>query len=171
MMASVDLIGFIYFISEMYINDCILYAKGNTQFLERLEILFKRFQGKNIFLKASKCEFGLATVEYIGRQISKDGIAMSDTKINSVVDFPKPLNNTNLRSFRGLANYFVPNHSDVVNPLHNIIDYSASKQAKLTRIKAGEKAFTDINLLISKNPTLYFISDTAPIILMTDASD
>jgi RNase adaptor protein for sRNA GlmZ degradation len=132
------------------------------------------FKSKKNFLKASKCEFGLATVEYIGRQISKDGIAMSDTKINSVVDFPKPFNNTNLRSFRGLANYFrdfVPNHSDVVNPLHNIIDYSASKQAKLTRIKAGEKAFTDINLLISKSPTLYFISDTAPIILMTDASD
>jgi hypothetical protein len=96
MMASVVLIGLIYFICEMYIDDCILYAKGNAQFLERLEILFKRFQDKDIFLKASKCKFGLATVEYIGRQISKDGITMSDTKINSVVDFPKPLNNTNV---------------------------------------------------------------------------
>jgi transposase InsO family protein len=174
MMASVILIGLIYFICEMYIDDCILYAKGNTQFLERLEILFKRFQEKNIFLKASKCKFGLATVEYIGRQISKDGITMSDTKINSVLDFPKPVNNTSLRSFLGLANYFrdfVPNHSNVVNPLHKMIDYSASKQAKLTWTEAGEKAFKDIKLLISKSPTLYFISDTAPIILMTDASD
>jgi hypothetical protein len=144
MMASVVLIGLMYFICEMYIDDCILYAKGNAQFLERLEILFKRFQDKDIFLKASKCKFGLATVEYIGRQISKVGITMSDTKINSVVDFPKPLNNTNLRIFLGLANYFrdfVPNHSNAVNPLHKMIDYSASKQAKLTWTEAGEKIF------------------------------
>jgi RNase H-like domain found in reverse transcriptase len=52
-----------------------------------------------------------------------------------------------------------------------VIDYSASKQAKLTWTDSGEKAFTDIKDLISKSPTLYFISDTAPIILMTDASD
>jgi RNase H-like domain found in reverse transcriptase len=99
---------------------------------------------------------------------------MSETKINSVIDFPKPSNNTNLRSFLGLANYFrdfVPNHSNVVNPLHKMIDYYASKQAKLTWTEAGEKAFIYIKLLISKSPTLYFISDTAPIILMTDASD
>jgi RNase H-like domain found in reverse transcriptase len=31
--------------------------------------------------------------------------------------------------------------------------------------------FIDVKDLISKSPTLYFISDTAPIILMTDASD
>jgi hypothetical protein len=174
MMASVVLIGLIYFICEMYIDDCMLYARGNKQLLERLEILFKRFQDKNIFFKASKCKFGVDTVEYIGRQISKDGITLSETKINSVIDFPKPLNNTNLRSFLGLANYFrdfVPNHSNVVNPLHKMIDYSASKQAKPTWTEAGEKAFIDIKLLISKSPTLYFISDTAPIILMTDASD
>jgi hypothetical protein len=99
---------------------------------------------------------------------------LSETNIYSVIDFPKPLNNTNLRSFLGLANYFrdfVPNHSNVVNPLHKMIDYSASKQAKLTWTEAGEKAFIDIKLRISKSPTLYFISDTAPIILMTDASD
>jgi hypothetical protein len=83
------------------------------------------FKKKIIYLKASKCKFGLATVEYIGRQISKDGITMSETKINSVLDFPKPFNNTTLRSFLGLANYFrdfVPNHSNVVNPLHKMID-------------------------------------------------
>jgi RNase H-like domain found in reverse transcriptase len=52
-----------------------------------------------------------------------------------------------------------------------MIVYSASKQAKLTWTDSGEKAFKDIKLLISKSPTLYFISDTAPIIRMTDASD
>jgi hypothetical protein len=48
----------------------------------------------------------------------------------------------NLRSFLGLANYFrdfVPNHSNVVNPSHKMIDYSASKQAKLTLQKQAKR--------------------------------
>jgi hypothetical protein len=156
MMSSVVLNGLNYFICEMYIDDCILYATGTEQFLERLEILFKRFQEKNIFLKASKCKFGLPKVEYIGREISKVGISMSKEKINTVLDFPTPINNTSLRSFLGLANYFrdfVPNHSNVVNPLHKMIDYSASKRAKITWTPEGEKAFNDIKLLISNSPT------------------
>jgi hypothetical protein len=118
--------------------------------------------------------FGLATVVYIRRQISKNGITMSETKINSVIDFPKPLNYKNLRPFLGLANYFrdsTSNHSNVVNPSDKIIDYSASKQAKPILTEAGEIAFRDIKSLISKRSTLYFISDTTPIVLMKDASN
>ena len=174
MMASVVLLGLIYNICEIYLDDCIVHAKGNEQFLERLEIVFKRFSEKNIKLKASKCKFGLKQVEYVGRQISKDGISMSKKKINSVTDFPQPVVLTQLRSFLGLANYFrdfVPNHSNVVSPLHHMIDHAAKKQSKLVWTAEGEKAYKDIKDLISKSPLLYFINDTAPIVLMTDASD
>ena len=174
MMATVVLAGLLYFICEMYIDDCIVFANSDEQLLERLETIFIRFKEKNVYLKASKCKFGLATVEYIGRQISKDGVTMSDSKINSVLDFPKPKVNTHLRSFLGLANYFrdfVPNHSNVVSPLHKMIDYSASKQTKLTWTPEGEKAFDLVKKLIANSPTLYFLHDTAPVILMTDASD
>jgi hypothetical protein len=128
-------------------NDCILYATGTEQFLVRSEILFKIFQEKNICLKASKCNFGLPKVEYIGRDKSKAGVSMSEEKINAVLDFLTPINNTNLRSFLGLANYFrdfVPNHSTVVNPLHKMIDYSAFKGPKISWTPQGEKALNDI---------------------------
>ena len=74
----------------------------------------------------------------------------------------------------GFVNYFrdhVPNHSNVVAPLHKMIDHSAKKQSKLSWTPEGATAFEAIKHLISKSPTLYFIHDTAPIVLMTDASD
>jgi hypothetical protein len=37
----------------MYLDDCIVFATGDEQFLERLETVFKRFKERNIFLKAS----------------------------------------------------------------------------------------------------------------------
>ena len=173
-MATVVLRDLIYNICEMYLDDCIIFATNNDQFIERLETIFKRFKDKNIYLKASKCKFGLPKVEYVGRTISKEGISMSTKKINSVLDFPKPTVNTQLRSFLGLANYFkefVPNHSNVVSPLFKMIDHSASKQTSLKWTPAGETAFTQIQKLIADSPTLYFAHPTAPIILMTDASD
>ena len=174
MMASVILAGLIYFICEVYLDDIIVFADSPTQFIERLRMVFTRFRLKNICLKASKCKFGLSKIEYVGRTISKDGVSMSTKKINSVLDFPKPTVNTQLRSFLGLANYFkdfVPNHSNVVSPLFKMIDHSAKKQTPLKWTSEGEAAFAHVRQLISDSPILYFLDDKAPIFLMTDASD
>jgi hypothetical protein len=173
-MASVVLIGLIYIICEMYVDDCIVHGSGNAQFLERLELVFKRFSACKILLQAKKCKFGMKVIEYVGRQISKDGTSMSTEKIQSVVDFPKPTTNTTLRSFLGLANYmrdFVENHSHIVHPLHQMVEQSKGKNHIITWTPAAEAAFVTIKKLIGKSPQLYFADDNEPIVLMTDASD
>lgn len=174
MMASVVLLGLLYMICEMYIDDCIIYGAGSKQFLERVEILFQRFSEKNIKLKAVKCKFGLPIVEYVGRELSKDGITISDNQKRAVMNFPQPVLLTELRSFLGVVNYFrdwVPNHSNVVSPLHKMIDHAAHKKSLLVWTTEGEEAYLKVRDLISRSPLLYFMSDTAPIVLMTDASD
>ena len=116
----------------------------------------------------------MSEVEYVGKTVSKDGLRMSDKQIKGVTDFPKPLNNTQMRSFLGFVNYFrnhVPNHSNVVAPLHAMIDHSAKRQQALSWTPDGALAFERIKELIAGSPKLYFIHDTAPIVLMTDASD
>ena len=56
-------------------------------------------------------------------------------------------------------------------PLHAMIDHSAKKQAALSWTPSGALAFEKIKELIAIGPKLYFMHDTAPIVLMTDASD
>ena len=108
---------------------------------------------------------------------SLEGIKPSDTDRrwqDNVTDFPMPRKTTELRSFLGLTNYFrdhVPNHSNVVAPLHKIIDHAAKKQSMLIWTDDAANSFQKIKDLIAKSPLLYFIHDTAPITLMTDASD
>ena len=174
MMTSVVLFGLVYVMCEMYLDDCIIFAPNNAEFLVRLRAVFTRFSEHNIFLKAKKCKFGMAQVEYVGKIISKSGLTMSEKKITQVLDFPRPVNNTQLRSFLGLANYFrdfVPNHSNVVHPLHQMVDNSATKRTPITWTPGGTTAFEDVKGLISRCPLLYFVNDTAPITLRTDASD
>ena len=173
-MATCVLAGMLYIICEMYLDDCIVYATGTNEFCERLEKIFIRFDDKHIFLKAIKCKLGMAEVEYVGKTISKLGLRMSEKQLQGVNDFPKPVNNTQLRSFLGFINYFrdhVPNHSNVVAPLSRMIDHSAKKKAAIIWTPEGTLAFDRVKQLISISPTLYFIHDTAPIVLMTDASD
>ena len=173
-MATCVLAGLIYIICEMHLDDCIVYATGTDEFCNRLEQLFKRFHDKHIFLKAAKCKLGMSEVEYVGRTISKDGLRMSEKQIQGVNDFPKPVNNTQLRSFLGFINYFrdyVPNHSNVVSPLTQMINHSAAKKTAVQWTPEGTVAFYKIKQLIPISPKLYFIHDTAPIVLMTDASD
>ena len=140
-MATVVLCGLMYFICEMYLDDCIVFGRGNEEFISRLRRVFQAFSNKNIFLKAKKCKFGLKKVTYVGKEISEDGINMADDKIQHVLDFPKPETNTQMRSFLGLANYFrefVPNHSNIVHPLQDMIDYAAKKRTAITWTPDGD---------------------------------
>jgi hypothetical protein len=89
MMSSVVLVGLLYFICEMYLDDCIVHAQGEAQFLERLELALIRFHERNIFLKQSKCKFGMSRVEYCSKEIFKNGLTMSKKKIQKVLDLPK----------------------------------------------------------------------------------
>ena len=49
-----------------------------------LERVFRRFRCFGLFLKAKKCRFGMKQIDYVGRQISSQGISMSKEKIESV---------------------------------------------------------------------------------------
>ena len=107
MMTTVVLNGLIYTKCDMYLDDCIAFARGHDEFLERLERVFRRFRCFGLFLKAKKCRFGMKQIDYVGRQISSQGISMSKEKIESVLNFPKPKSLTASHSFLVLANYIL----------------------------------------------------------------
>jgi hypothetical protein len=70
-----------------------------------------------------------------------------------VLNFQKPMVNTQLRSFLGLANYFkdfVPNHSNVVSPLFKMVDHAAKKQAASKLTPEGEKASAHLSRTVQR---------------------
>ena len=116
----------------------------------------------------------MASIEYVGRVVSKDGLSMSAPKKENVLNFPRPRTMTALCSLLGLAKYFrgfVPNHSNIVRPLQNMIDHKARKKEAPIWTPAGVEAFHAIKLAISRCPLMYFLDDDSPIQLYTDASD
>ncbi|XP_028064662.1 uncharacterized protein LOC114267799 [Camellia sinensis] len=77
-------------------------------------------RGKKLYAKLSKYEFWLDSVAFLGQEIDKDGISVDPQKIEAIVDWPRPTNVSEVRSFLGLASYyrrFVKDFSKFALPL------------------------------------------------------
>ena len=122
-MATVVLAGLLYFICEVYLDDVNVFGTSTTEFIDRLKQVFERFRFHKIYLKASKCYLGSSELNYLGKIITHEGLKMSNSKIQSVIDFPTPTISKHLKSYLGIANHFrdfVRNHSSIVKPLHSL---------------------------------------------------
>ena len=135
-MATVILVGLIYMIREMYIDDCSVFGDTNIEFVSRLRLVFARLRKHNLYLKANKCYFGFKELQFVGKVMSGKGLQISRTKIQSVLDFPLPTVSKQLKSFLGTANYlrdFVRDYSTISQPLHQLLtDYNKTRRVVWT---------------------------------------
>ncbi len=124
MMASKVLAALLYIFVELYLDDVLVYATKEKEFLERLRVVFERFRQFNITLNPKKCYFGLAEVEFVGHVLKTDRICFSTEKRTKVLNFALPAKQKQQKSFLGLVNYFrdhVQGLSHKVKPLNEIM--------------------------------------------------
>ena len=114
-------------------------------------------------------------MEFVGHTIDENGLSFSREKIDKVLEIEPPGFGKQLKSFLGVCVYFkdhVRNYSDKVRCLHEIIrNYDKTKSKRLVWSTETTQAFDLIKSEINDLPVLFFLDDTSPIILQTDASD
>ena len=91
---------------ELYLDDCMVHANTLEEYISRLRDVFLRFRNSSITLNPSKCKLGLTQVEYVGHTIDEDGLHFTRSKLDSVLNFPRPETQKQMKSFIGLANYY-----------------------------------------------------------------
>ena len=89
-MSTIILAGLVMVILELYLDDVIVHARTEEEFIERLEIVFQRFQKHSITLNPDKCSFGMHEVVYVGHTLNEQGIHFTRSKLDSVKNFPRP---------------------------------------------------------------------------------
>lgn len=168
--------GLINVICELYLDDLIIYGSTEEEFLANLEAVFKRLEEYEITLNPTKCIIGSSSVEYVGHTINNKGLHFKREKLDGVINFPLPTKFKHLKSFLGLANYFrehVRDHSRIVKPLNDLIlGYAkTTKNKPISWTSETSTAFAQIRDAIHECPMIFFMDDTSPIYLETDASD
>jgi len=77
-----------------------------------------------LYAKLKKSVLWLGEVVYLGLVVSKEEIKVDPQKIQTIVEWPRPTNATEVRSSVGLAGYyrmFVKDFSKIASPLTNLL--------------------------------------------------
>ncbi|KAL0463318.1 UNVERIFIED_CONTAM: Retrovirus-related Pol polyprotein from transposon [Sesamum latifolium] len=118
----------------VFIDDILVYSPSEQEHEEHLMVVLQTLREKQLYAKLSKCEFWLKSVAFLGHIISEKGVTMDPKKVEAIVDWPRPMNVGEVRSFVGLAGYykkFIEGFSKIAMPLTRL----TQKRVKLNGIQ------------------------------------
>jgi hypothetical protein len=71
----------------VFFDDILIYSSSWTDHLRHVRTVFRMLQEHQLYLKRSKCGFGLSSVAYLVHVISEEaGVAMDQQKVQAVLD-------------------------------------------------------------------------------------
>ena len=151
-----------------FFNDILVYSRSWSEHTEHVKLVFDILQQQQLFVKHKKCEFGKDELEYLGHIISGAGVKVDQTKVQAMIDWPKPTTITELRGFLGVTGYyrkFIQNYGLIARPLTNLL-----KKGKFEWSPLADDAVDKLKTAMTTTPTLALPDFTKPLIIQTDAS-
>lgn len=151
-----------------FMDDIIIPADSVTEGMTKLESVFMLLRNAGLTLKLNKCKFFFTTIDYLGFEVSKDGIRPGERKTEAVEKFKVPTNQHEVRQFLGLASFFrkfVKDFAIICNPLTKLLK-------KDTKWEWGEKqdgSFQTLKAELIKRPILALYNPKAKTQIHTDA--
>jgi len=104
----------------VYLDDILVYSDNMEDHTKHVWEVLRRLRQHKLYAKPEKCEFHSDSVEYLGYFLSPNGLTMSQDKVKTICDWPKPRKVKDIQSFLSFANFycrFIFNYSDIVVPL------------------------------------------------------
>jgi hypothetical protein len=165
----------IYKILELYLDDAITWGDTFQELIDHLEKIFTQFEIFNLFINPDKLKLGFTEIEYTGHVIDRHGASFSEKATNKVLHFRKPKTVKDMKSFLGLINQFrdhIDHYGDLTASLYRLTDeYSKRKSNVIPWDDVLSRDFEIVQARVSNCPKIFFLDDTSPIFLNTDASD
>ena len=152
-----------------YLDDLIVYTRSWEEHVRVLEQVFTRLRGAKLTLNLAKCDFGAATVTYLGRRVGQGQVRPVEAKASAISACPVPTDRKALRSFLGMAGYyrgFCRNFSSVVHSLTTLL----SPKVEFVWTAECNHAFESVKALLTHAPVLTAPDFTTPFKLEVDAS-
>ncbi|KAL0284508.1 UNVERIFIED_CONTAM: Retrovirus-related Pol polyprotein from transposon opus [Sesamum angustifolium] len=108
----------------VFFDDVFVYIKDWNLYLLHLREVLQVLSHHRFFIKISKCNFGVSSVEYLGHIISPAGLLVDPSKLQAMTDWPTLRSISALRRFLGLTGYyrrFVHQYSSSASPLTDLL--------------------------------------------------
>ena len=153
----------------VFIDDILEYSKDKEEHAHHLQIVLQTLREHQLYAKLKKCEFWLEEVVFLGHVVSKEGIKVDPQKVKAIMDWLRPTNVTEIRSFLRLAGYyrrFIKDFSKISSPLTNLL----KKVVKFEWSSKCEEAFQELKNRLTSAPILTLPVEGEEYIVYSDAS-
>ena len=153
----------------VFIDDILVYSRTREEHAEHLRTVLKTLTDHRLYAKLMKCDFWMEKVHFLGHVISAERISVDPGKITAVVDWPRPTNVTEVRSFLGMAGYyrrFVKDFSKIATPLTQLL----RKNHKFNWTEACEASFQELKQKLVTAPVLVIPEGNEGYVVYSDAS-
>lgn len=158
-----------------FIDDILIFGDSEEEHDIRLQQVLKTLKDNDILLNREKCIFKVKKVNFLGHELTSDGVKPLKRYIESIANFRPPRTVEELQSFLGLVNYvnkWIPHLATKTEPLKVLLRKKLSKHADLKPYWSNNQneAFENLKKTLTKIQSLgyYDVKDKTQII--ADAS-
>ena len=137
----------------VYIDDILIYSETEEEHIELVRWVLQKLAGNNLCINIDQCLFHVPEVEFVGLQVGKQCIQMSQKKVEDIVNWPGPRNVKEVQRFIRFSNFycrFIQGFSSLTLQIqvltHNRVMWNWEEQC--------EKAFVELNRNFTTAPIL-----------------
>lgn len=115
--------------------------------------MFQRLRDAHLTLTLSKCQFGKATVSYLGKVVGCGVVRPIEAKVEAILCFDAPSSRRELKRFLVMVGYyrsFCCNFATIATPLTNLL----SPKVTFVWNETCQVAFDSLKALLSTVPVL-----------------
>lgn len=157
----------------VYLDDILCFSTSEEEHKQHLHKVFEILDKHKLRISLEKCSFFQTSINFLGFNISKDGICPPAHKRSEICDYPLPQDAPALARFLGMIGFyrrFIPSFSETVFLLSEKARHNLRAKS-LTWTQDEIHAFEDIKSKLNNATTLpYHYPNITNLQLVTDSS-
>lgn len=160
---------------QAFMDDIVIYSFAGESHEDRVREVLERLRKASLFVKLSKCEFGVDSIDFLGYRIGTAGVSMDTSRVLTIKEWPVPQSFRDIQVFVGFCNFyrrFIYRFSAVVAPLTDLLKgmVNGRKYGKFELLPDAKQAFSTLQQCFMQAPLLQHFDPKKISRVETDAS-
>ncbi|XP_044150781.1 protein NYNRIN-like isoform X2 [Bufo gargarizans] len=153
-----------------YVDDILIKSTTFEEHIAELRHVLTQLRNAGVKLSLQKAQWCRTKVNFLGHEITADGINPQKKKVEAVINTKSPTNTKELRSFLGMMNYsrkFIDNYAEITKPLLQLL----KKGVEWKWSECHEQAVNELKTRLIQAPCLAYPEGGKPFYIETGFTD